>query len=431
MPGLQPENPDGYFLFLLQMGLAQREVDVLAQRTAGGMEAKMRAGGWPAKAPEGYVNKERQVSSNKYERWVEQDPENIEALKLAWKLLLTDRYKLDEICEELTQKGFVRSVGLPWAWNTPKTGKRKTARNRLHQIFHNPFYAGWVVSKRFNIKVGEVRGNWEPIITTEQFEKGGEILRKNSHNKSRLKSQHYLLRNLIWVKEGTKTLKLYGSTPSGQTKNYAYYVTHTPLGEKVLRLSSPLIDEQIPSWLDGISIEASQIPVMRKLYRREINTSTEDKSGELERMKRKLKGLDEEEARLGRLFMAGKISENVYDELRAEWQENVHALRRSVQELEVETKHHLDDLEVALALITNISSLYERLDIKKRTALLQVLVKQIIVNRQGEIISHELNSPFEYLSTLALEITGKEGESSRWVSKGTPTETRTQVLLPK
>ena len=65
MPGLQPENPDGFFLFLLQMGLAQREVDVLAQRTAGGMEAKMRAGGWPHKAPEGYINKERQISSNK------------------------------------------------------------------------------------------------------------------------------------------------------------------------------------------------------------------------------------------------------------------------------------------------------------------------------------------------------------------------------
>jgi len=34
MPGLMPETPDGDFLFYLQLGLAQREVDVLAQRTA-------------------------------------------------------------------------------------------------------------------------------------------------------------------------------------------------------------------------------------------------------------------------------------------------------------------------------------------------------------------------------------------------------------
>ena len=45
MPSLMPETPDGFFMFLLQMGLAQREVDVLRQRTADGMEAKLRAGG--------------------------------------------------------------------------------------------------------------------------------------------------------------------------------------------------------------------------------------------------------------------------------------------------------------------------------------------------------------------------------------------------
>ena len=60
MPTLTPEEPDGFFMFLIQMGLAQREVDVLRQRTAHGMEAKMRAGGWPQRAPEGYINKERQ-----------------------------------------------------------------------------------------------------------------------------------------------------------------------------------------------------------------------------------------------------------------------------------------------------------------------------------------------------------------------------------
>ena len=36
-------TPDGFFMFLLQMGLAQREVDVLRQRTSGGMETKLRA----------------------------------------------------------------------------------------------------------------------------------------------------------------------------------------------------------------------------------------------------------------------------------------------------------------------------------------------------------------------------------------------------
>jgi DNA invertase Pin-like site-specific DNA recombinase len=85
MPSLTPETPDGFFMFLLRMGLAQREVDVLRQRTGDSMEAKMRAGGWPRKAPEGYVNKERLTIKGKYEeRWVEQDPDQIQMIRDAW-----------------------------------------------------------------------------------------------------------------------------------------------------------------------------------------------------------------------------------------------------------------------------------------------------------------------------------------------------------
>lgn len=199
-PNLRPEEPDGFLLFQIQMGLAQHEVDVLRLRIAGGMETKLRAGGWAYKAPEGYINKERAISSNKYERWVEQDPRAIDGIKFAFELLLTDRYTMDQICEELAKNGYVRVSGRPWAWDDPKTGRRRTARNRLHQIFHNPFYAGWVVSERFEIKIGEVQGNWEPIITPDQFEHGKSILLKHGNNKMNFKKRFYLLRNLLWVR---------------------------------------------------------------------------------------------------------------------------------------------------------------------------------------------------------------------------------------
>ena len=104
-------------MFLIQMGLAQREVDVLKQRTADGMEAKLRAGGWTYKAPLGYINRERQVSSNKYERWVEQDPETFPMIRVIWDLLLTDLYSTAAICEELTIRGFTQVKGKPWAWS--------------------------------------------------------------------------------------------------------------------------------------------------------------------------------------------------------------------------------------------------------------------------------------------------------------------------
>src|SRR6266508_6506782 len=47
-----------------------------------------------------------------------------------------------------------------------------------------------------------------------------------------------------------------------------------------------------------------------------------------------------------------------------------------------------------------MADLYPRLERKQRGVLLQILAKRIIVNSQGEIIEHELNSPFVYLSSL-------------------------------
>jgi hypothetical protein len=190
MPTLTPEEPDGFFMFLIQMGLAQREVDVLRQRTADGMGAKMRSGGWPQRAPDGYVNKERQVSSNKYDRWVEIVPDTSAVLRYAWDLLLTGRYTLVQICEELAAKGYTRASGRPWIWDDPETGKRLYADKRLFRIFHNPFYAGWGVSKRFGIKIGEVQGQWEPIITMQEYEKGLGILQQHDANKSRNTVHH-------------------------------------------------------------------------------------------------------------------------------------------------------------------------------------------------------------------------------------------------
>jgi DNA invertase Pin-like site-specific DNA recombinase len=414
MPGLQPENPDGYFLFLLQMGLAQREVDVLAQRTAGGMEAKMRAGGWPAKAPEGYLNKERQISSNKYERWVEADPAQLKALQEAWEMLLTDRYTLANICEELTKRGYSRSSGRPWAWTDQKSGKRKTASNVLHKLFHNPFYPGWVVSDRFGIKFGEIRGQWEPVITSEQFERGKAILLKHGNHKQNFQKQTYLLRNLLWVQMGKRQYKLFGSTPSGELKSYSYYITHRKFDGRKFRIPTNVVDVRIPGWLSGISIDGENVAAIQETYNREIKAVTSDnREVSLDKLRRKFQILKEEETKLGRAYITGKIGEEAYDNLRVEWQEKILNLQWRIQEMEFDASKHLDDLDVALTLLQNIKKLSQRLDNKQKNNLLQFVAKRIIINRDGEIISYELHSPFSYLSSLVTRKNGKNKEGWR------------------
>jgi len=69
--------------------------------------------------------------------------------------------------------------------------------------------------------------------------------------------------------------------------------------------------------------------------------------------------------------------------------------------LEQETELHLDDLDVALFLMLKLKDLYDRLEVEKKTVLLRILAKRIMVNPEGEITKIELNAPFTYLKSLA------------------------------
>ncbi len=88
-----------------------------------------------------------------------------------------------------------------------------------------------------------------------------------------------------------------------------------------------------------------------------------------------------------------------------------------LKDLERDTSRYLDDLDVALYLLAMVPELYGRLDDQRRATLLQILAKRIIVSADGEIISHELHSPFLYLLFLQQGIESANKDSIQLASK--------------
>ena len=144
-------------------------------------------------------------------------------------------------------------------------------------------------------------------------------------------------------------------------------------------------------------------------------------------LSRRMSQLRAEEARLGRLLITGRMTEETYDQLRAEWLEKLHHAEANLADLERETAEYLDDLDVALVLMAKAHALFERLEDLQRRTLLQILMKQIMVSQDGEMIDHELDSPFTYLTELVVDLQTKspQGRGSDQVRLGTPTRTRT------
>lgn len=53
-----------------------------------------------------------------------------------------------------------------------------------------PNYTGWVVSEQFGIESEQVRGNWEPAITQEEYDRGIGILHRHEDEKSSERNHH-------------------------------------------------------------------------------------------------------------------------------------------------------------------------------------------------------------------------------------------------
>ena len=198
---------------------------------------------------------------------------------------------------------------------------------------------------------------------------------------------------------------MYGSSPKPRKRNYAYYITHAKPNGIQIRLPCEVIDNQIPSWLEGIQVNKELLSDIQDIYRAEVQESvSKNRSEKATNLKRRISQLEDEEARLGRLFMTKKISEETYERLYKEWQEKITQVKVNLRKVEQDTGIHVSNLDTALMLLMNMFVLYQRFDEKMKHKLLSILVKRIIVNSEGDIIDYELHSPFEYLKNIELNI---------------------------
>ncbi|MBK8030476.1 MAG: recombinase family protein [Chloroflexi bacterium] len=183
-PDLDPMDPDDRVVVALSFFLAQRESMLMGQRVKSGLKAKRASGGYAGRAPDGYINVWGQSSPDqrsdlgRIHHWIEPDPERAQLWKDAWSLLLSGAMTLQEIAFALHERGYRHRSGKPFVMVSPKVGKLKPITDGLLRGFQDWTYAGWVVSECDGITPKTVRGDWEPLISTEDFEAGLLILER-------------------------------------------------------------------------------------------------------------------------------------------------------------------------------------------------------------------------------------------------------------
>ena len=418
-PDLDPIDPDDRIMVSLSFTLARRESIKTGQRARGGMFTKMRRGGYVGRAPDGYVNVERRVKGSeklnygRYDRRIELDKERCVIWRHAWDLLLTDRLTLDDICEELHVRGYRLRSGRPFVQIDEK-GNRIYPKNTVSRIFHNWTYAGWVVSEQAEIPPKTIRGDWEPLISTEEFEHGLAILDKRNKKPNPQRKHVYLLTGLLYLERPGESglTRLTGSTPNAQRKSGGtpYYC----IKSSNINLQCQSIDERVAETIMRIQVDPDFLPSIRQHYTSEIAQQLGTvKPDEHQQVEAALRAVDEEEARTARLYAAGKITETVWDGLWREWQDRRQTLRYNLEALERQHEYHIDNLDAALTIISRIGVLYHQLDHKSQKRLLREMIERIIVDVEGAIIRIDLLPPFAYLHDLSCRTQLAAGDDAK------------------
>lgn len=413
-PDLDPVDPDDRVIVALSFTLARRESALPGIRVKGGLQAKRQSGGYINRAPDGYRNAMGQTDLDKkkdlgrFHRWIELDPERAAIWREAWDLLLTDRLTLADIAEALHAQGYRYQSGRPFV-EVKANGKRKPNIGTLSHTFHNWMYAGWIVSPHDGILPKTLAGNWEPLVTTEAFERGLDILaRRNQHRMIRRK-QEYLLTGLVFFQpaDNRHLIRLTGSTSNARrTGGGTAYYRIAAAGAASFLCSE--IDARVAAAIQRIQVDPDLLPMIRSAYTHELQQKLGgSRPDERTRLQATLKAITEEETRMARLLASGKISEDVWEGLWAEWQDRRHQTRRALEMLEQDHSVHVENLDAALQIIVQIGVLYNGLECGDQKELLRHLLERVVVNTEGNI-HLELRAPFAYLKALIEEIRSVE-----------------------
>jgi hypothetical protein len=115
----------------------------------------------------------------------------------------------------------------------------------------------------------------------------------------------------------------------------------------------------------------------------------------LKAMQASIREVDQRIKRLVGLYVAGEVSREHFQSLKADYEEVKLSKLEALKALEDDAKDQRLILEEALAILGNLPVLWTSLDDQSKEAWVQVLFTKLVINQRGKLVEHVLNHPFE------------------------------------
>ncbi len=261
----------------------------------------------------------------------------------------------------------------------------------------------------------------------------------------------YLLQGLVYLQQADGTaVKLTCSMPNANRRRggVAYYCV--PSSD--VNFLCHEIDRQIPGQMRRIQVNEQRLPDVRQAYVAELeNRVGRSNTDERSLLEKAMKDLADEELRAARLHAKKQMSDETWEALWREWQDQRNIIKASLESMDRNCEAHVATLDDALRLIAKAGILYEEMPPQSQQDLLRHMVRRVVINPAGKILRMELRTPFSYLRRLAPDRnrTGQQNAGkaapngakatarkclkggSFYVSFGGPNENRTRYICTR
>jgi len=364
-----PATPQGELVRDVQLGVAKYYLGNLREEVIKGMDEKVAQGGWPHRAPIGYLNE-------RSSRSVVVDPVNAPLVVHAFERYSTGLVSLRDLADEL------HSLGLSFR------GGGKLYPSVLHRMLTNPFYCG-----RIRYRGELYQGRHEALISEELF---AEVQARFEPNRNGNKERRHVftLRDFMYCADcGCKI------TAEKQRGHIYYRCTHGKGRDKCGQRTytrEELLMEQVEMVLSSIEIGPDIIEALVEGARILDAQEAEGRDTEREVLKGQMQALQRKAGKLIDAFLEGTVPADAYKPKADGLSSEIAALEQRLGVLADGARDTTKQVERLAKLASGARVTFTGAPVATRREVLATVVSNIAV-QDGRIVDYQLKEPFDML----------------------------------
>lgn len=365
------DSPEGQLCSDMQQSYAVYYSRNLSREVKKGTLEKVAQGGWPHRAPLGYVN-------DKGTRTLVLDPVRAPLVAFAFERYATGLASCSDLAAELWDKGLRTRAG------------KRVSSSVVHKMLGNPLYCGLV---HFH---GELNpAQHEPIVTVRLFEQVRAAFQPN-RNGNKQQRHSFLFRDFLTCADcGCKiTAQL--------TKGHTYYrCTHgrgkVACSERGCVREEKLVP-QVSDLLRRIALKPKYVAALIAEAQRLDSQLVSEGDREKSALARELASAEQRSSVLADKLLDGTVSDQLYREKARELTEQANTLKLRLAAL-AQTSTATTPLVMALTQAASGATVaFETGDTETRREVLALTLSNLAL-ANGEIVSYQWKRPFDVLET--------------------------------